>query len=203
MINLTEKLSFSSLYLISFVYNLARMNNSRSKSLSRLIDTSLIDWFKSIAWLDSIAWSEGFFDWSMCEESECSLNNEKNLLNDDSMYANWFSRNSLNVERCSLNWWCLLNEMRWLYETNFDDESDFLDLFQKKKFFCCLLLDQKNRFFWCAFQIFQWCSFEKFLTRLKKREKLLLIQRLKRCFELNCSDWFKFWLMWWWSRKWE
>ncbi len=74
---------------------------------------------------------------------------------------------------------------------------------QKKEFFCCLLLDQKNRFFWCAFQIFQWCSFEKFLTKLKKRRGLLLIQRLKRCFELNRSDWFRFWLMWWWSREWK
>ncbi len=39
MMSLNEKLSFSSLYLASFVYNLAKLTNSRSYS------DDLIDWF--------------------------------------------------------------------------------------------------------------------------------------------------------------
>ncbi len=103
MINLNEKLSFSSLYLASFVYSLVRMNNSRSKSLSRLIESDLIDWF------------EDFFDWSMCEESECSLN-EKDLLNRDSL-----NERDLLKENSS----CSLNEI---------DLESFLSLFKKDAF---------------------------------------------------------------------
>ncbi len=142
MISLYEKLSFFSLYLASFVYNLARVDNSRSKSLSLLIESGLIDWF------------EDFFDWSMCEESECSLN-EKDLLNDDSMYADWFSRDSLNVEQCSLNWWWSLNEMRWLYETDLDDESDFLEIFRKRDFSVASCLIRKIDFSDARFRFFR------------------------------------------------
>jgi hypothetical protein len=41
MISLNEKLSFSSLYFVSFKYNLVRLTNSRSYSVLE----DLIDWF--------------------------------------------------------------------------------------------------------------------------------------------------------------
>ncbi len=134
MISFYEKLSFFSLYLAFSVYNLARVDNSRSKSLSRLIESDLIDWFNSIAWFDfwfdSIAWSEGFFDWSICEESECSLNDERDLLNSD-----------------SLNEKDLLNEIS---SNDTDLEEDFLNLFRKDDFVdkICFSCDTHLKKFW-------------------------------------------------------
>jgi hypothetical protein len=111
-ISLYEKLSFSSLYLNSFVYSLARMNNSRSKSLSRLIASDLINW-----WFceNVFFWMIFFWITEVCdlnEKSECSLNER------------W----------CSLNRKCLLN-LSWLYENSLNEtdveKNDFLSLFKK------------------------------------------------------------------------